>query len=85
MHLIGKINGQIIRFKKKILEQVEIINIHHVIIEAMNGIVNGYQIKHGMIKDEVRIRYKSELFKGRQKNLIHLFPLCLSLIIAALF
>jgi hypothetical protein len=53
MHLIGKINGQMKQFKKKILEQVEIINIHHVIIVEMNGIVNGYQIKHEMIKDEV--------------------------------
>jgi hypothetical protein len=52
MHLIGKINGQIILFKKKIPEQVEIISIHHDIIEEMNGIVNGYPIKHGMIRDE---------------------------------
>jgi hypothetical protein len=54
MHLIGKMNGQIIRFKKKILVQVVIINIHHDIIVVMNGIVNGYQIKLEMIKDEVR-------------------------------
>jgi hypothetical protein len=53
MRLIGKMNGQIILFNKKILEQVGIINIHHVIIVGMNGIVNGCQIKHEMIKDEV--------------------------------
>jgi hypothetical protein len=54
MHLIGKMNGQIILFKKKILVQVVIITIHHDIIVVMNGIVNGYQIKLEMIKDEVR-------------------------------
>ncbi len=54
MHLIGKMNGQIIQFKKKILVQVVIINIHHDIIMVMNGTVNGYLIKLEMIKDEVR-------------------------------
>ena len=53
MHLIGNINGQMIQLKKLIMVQVVIINIHHVIIEEMNGIENGYQIKHEMIMEEV--------------------------------
>lgn len=60
MHLIGNMNGQIILYKKKILVQVVIVNIHHDIIVVMNGIVNGYQIKLEMIRNEVR--------KNRQKT-----------------
>lgn len=54
MPSIGNMNGQIRLFKRKIVELVEIISIHHDTIEEMNGTVNGYQIKHEMIKDEVK-------------------------------
>lgn len=58
MHLIGKMNGQIKLYKKKIVEQVEIISTHHVIADEMNGIVNGYQIRQEMIKDEVTTKFQ---------------------------